>query len=154
MTTELNKKSEIHIGRAGELLASGVIEALGYRTVLCQQASFDMLLLRNDDTHYRVEVKTTSKCNADPRRPTRLSRRYSWNTARGSGAKTKLDPDAVDLLCLVALDTRRCYFKPVFNHNVVRYNISLDKLLEVDEQQQLDETLKEIDERRLSCGAL
>ena len=149
MTTDLNKKSEIHIGRAGELLACGIIEALGYRTVLCQQASFDMLLMRNDDTHYRVEVKTTSKCNADPRRPSRLSRRYSWNTARGSGAKTKLDPSAVDLLCLVALDTRRCYFKPVFNHDVVRYNISLEKLLAVDEQQQLDEVLKEIDERRI-----
>ena len=149
MTTELNKKSEIHIGRAGELLASGVIESLGYRTVLCQQASFDMLLMRNDDTHYRVEVKTTSKCNADPRRPSRLARRYSWNTARGSGAKTKLDPNAVDLLCLVALDTRRCYFKSVFNHDVVRYNISLDKLLAVNEQQQLDEVLKEIDERRI-----
>lgn len=149
MTTELNKKSEIHIGRAGELLASGVIESLGYRTVLCQQASFDMLLMRNDDTHYRVEVKTTRKCNADPRRPSRLARRYSWNTARGSGAKTKLDPNAVDLLCLVALDTRRCYFKSVFNHDVVRYNISLDKLLAVDEQQQLDEVLKEIDERRV-----
>ena len=149
MTTDINKKSEIHIGRAGELLACGIIEALGYRTVLCQQASFDMLLMRNDDTHYRVEVKTTSKCNADPRRPSRLSRRYSWNTARGSGAKTKLDPSAVDLLCLVALDTRRCYFKPVFNHDVVRYNISLEKLLAVDEQQQLDEVLKEIDERRI-----
>jgi len=149
VTTDINKKSEIHIGRAGELLACGIIEALGYRTVLCQQASFDMLLMRNDDTHYRVEVKTTSKCNADPRRPSRLSRRYSWNTARGSGAKTKLDPSAVDLLCLVALDTRRCYFKPVFNHDVVRYNISLEKLLAVDEQQQLDEVLKEIDERRI-----
>jgi hypothetical protein len=149
VTTELNKKSEIHIGRAGELMASGVIEALGYRTVLCQQSSFDMLLLRNDDTHYRVEVKTTSKCNGDPRRSSSLSKRYSWNTARGSGAKTKLDPSAVDLLCLVALDTRRCYFKPVFNHDVVRYNLSLEKLLAVDEQEQLDEALRQIDERRL-----
>lgn len=154
MTTELNKKSEIHIGRAGELMASGIIEALGYRTVLCQQASFDMLLLRNDDTHYRVEVKTTRECKADPRRPARLSRRYSWNTARGSGAKTKLDHSAVDLLCLVALDTRRCFFKPVFNHDVVRYNVSLDKLLAVDEQAQLDEALKQIDEWRLSCGVV
>ena len=149
MTTEFNKTSELHIGRAGELLASGIIESLGYRTVLCQQSSFDMLLLRNDDTHYRVEVKTTSKCSGDPRRSAELSKRYSWNTARGSGAKTKLDASAVDLLCLVALDTRRCYFKPVFKHDVVRYNMSLEKLLAVDEQQQLDEALRDIDERRL-----
>lgn len=147
-------KLAVQIGRAGELLASGVIESMGYKTVLCQQSSFDMLLLRNDDTHYRVEVKTTSKCNGDPRRSPSLSKRYSWNTACGSGAKTKLDPSAVDLLCLVALDTRRCYFKPVFNHDVVRYNISLDKLLEVDEQAQLDEALKQIDKRRLSCGVV
>jgi len=145
----VGKLSEVHIGRAGELLASGVIEALGYRTVLCQQSSFDMLLMRDDGTHYRVEVKTTSKCNGDPRRSSSLSKRYSWNTARGSGAKTKLDPSAVDLLCLVALDTRRCHFKPVFNHDVVRYNLSLEKLLAVDEQEQLDESLRQIDERRL-----
>jgi hypothetical protein len=147
----VGKLSEVHIGRAGELLASGVIEALGYRTVLCQQSSFDMLLMRDDGTHYRVEVKTTSKCSADPRRKSGVSKRYCWNTARGSGAKTKMDANSVDLLCLVALDTRRFYFKPVFKHNVVRYNMSLDKLLAVDEKHQLDEALREIDERRLSC---
>ena len=118
----MSKKSEIQIGRAGELIASGVIEALGYRTVLCQQASFDMLLMRDDGTHYRVEVKTTSKAKGDPR--------------------------------LVALDVRRVYFKPVFKHEVLRYNLTPEKILGVDELTQLNETLEDIDMRRLQCGVV
>ena len=61
-------KLAVQIGRAGELLASGIIESMGYKTVLCQQASFDMLLMRDDDTHYRVEVKTTMEAKGDPRK--------------------------------------------------------------------------------------
>tara|TARA_R110000765_G_scaffold24122_2_gene60595 strand:+ start:2516 stop:2971 length:456 start_codon:yes stop_codon:yes gene_type:complete len=151
----LSKKSEIQIGRAGELIASGVIEALGYRTVLCQQASFDMLLMRDDGTHYRVEVKTTSKAKGDPRKADGSgATRYSFNTATGSGAKTRLDPTAVDMLCLVALDVRRVYFKPVFKHEVLRYNLTPEKILGVDELTQLNETLEDIDMRRLQCGVV
>ena len=142
------KRSEVQIGRAGELVASGVIEAIGYRTVLCQQASFDMLLMRDDGTHYRVEVKTTMRAKGDPRRDGRGATRYSWNTATGSGAKTRLDPSSVDLLCLVALDRRRVYFKTVFDHTVLRYNLNEEKVLGVDEARQLEDALTEIDKHR------
>jgi Holliday junction resolvase-like predicted endonuclease len=144
-----SKMTEVHTGRAGELLAAGIIEAHGFKTVLCQQTSFDMLLMRSDDTHYRVEVKTTAKAVSDPRRKTeKPSKYYCWSTARGSGSKKRLDPSAVDLLVLVALDTRRCIFRPVHGHDVLRFNYSKSKMLELDENQMLTDALNRIDERR------
>ena len=114
-----------------------------------------MLLMRDDGTHYRVEVKTTSKAKGDPRKADGGgATRYSFNTATGSGAKTRLDPTAVDMLCLVALDVRRVYFKPVFRHEVLRYNLTPEKILGVDELTQLNETLEDIDMWRLQCGVV
>jgi len=145
-------KLAVQIGRAGELLASGVIESMGYKTVLCQQANFDMLLLRDDDTHYRVEVKTTMCAKGDPRKANGRATRYSWNTATGSGSKVRLNASSVDLLCLVALDVRKCYFKPVFNHDVLRYNRTPEQVNEVQEAEQLAQVLNEIDFWRNANG--
>ena len=138
-------KLAVQIGRAGELLASGIIESMGYKTVLCQQASFDMLLLRDDDTHYRVEVKTTMAPKGDPRKANGRATRYSWNTSSGSGSKNRLNAASVDLLCLVAMDVRKCYFKPVLSHDVVRYNRTPKQINEVQEAEQLAQALSEID---------
>jgi hypothetical protein len=145
-------KLAVQIGRAGELLASGIIESMGYKTVLCQQASFDMLLLRDDDTHYRVEVKTTMKAKGDPRKANGRATRYSWNTSSGSGSKNRLNASSVDLLCLVAMDVRKCYFKPVLNHGVVRYNRTPKQMSEVHESEQLAQALNEIDSSRSRHG--
>lgn len=145
-------KLAVQIGRAGELLASGIIESMGYKTVLCQQASFDMLLLRDDDTHYRVEVKTTLAPKGDPRKANGRAKRYSWNTASGSGSKNRLNAASVDLLCLVAMDVRKCYFRPVFNHDVLRYNRTPEQVNEVQEAEQLAQVLNQIDSRRNDNG--
>ena len=145
-------KLAVQIGRAGELLASGIIESMGYKTVLCQQASFDMLLLRDDDTHYRVEVKTTLAPKGDPRKANGRAKRYSWNTASGSGSKNRLNAASVDLLCLVAMDVRKCYFRPVFNHDVLRYNRTPEQVNEVHEAEQLAQVLNQIDSRRNDNG--
>ena len=145
-------KLAVQIGRAGELLASGIIESMGYKTVLCQQASFDMLLLRDDDTHYRVEVKTTLAPKGDPRKASGRAKRYSWNTASGSGSKNRLNAASVDLLCLVAMDVRKCYFRPVFNHDVLRYNRTPEQVNEVQEAEQLAQVLNQIDSRRNDNG--
>ena len=141
-------KLAVQIGRAGELLASGIIESMGYKTVLCQQENFDMLLLRDDDTHYRVEVKTTMEAKGDPRKANGRATRYSWNTASGSGSKNRLNAASVDLLCLVAMDVRKVYFKPVLNHDVVRYNRTPKQMSEVQESEQLAQALDEIDSWR------
>ena len=145
-------KLAVQIGRAGELLASGIIESMGYKTVLCQQASFDMLLLRDDDTHYRVEVKTTMEAKGDPRKANGRATRYSWNTSSGSGSKNRLNASSVVLLWLVAMDVRKCYFKPVLNHGVVRYNRTPKQMSEVHESEQLAQALNEIDSSRSRHG--
>lgn len=60
----------------------------------------------------------------------------------------RLDPDAVDVLCLVALDIRRVYFRPVFQHRTVRINLDISTMLDNDEVAQLARVLREIDLRR------
>ena len=141
------KRGEVKTGRAGELIAAGVVEALGYRSVLCQQAGFDMLLMRDDARHYRCEIKTRSVAVTDSNRKSSKILRYSWTTATGCGSKVKLKESAVDLLILVALDIRRCWFIPTFEHGIVRKHIRADVVADNDEKRQLDEALARIDKR-------
>ena len=134
-------------GRAGELLAAGIIEQFGYRSVLCQQQDFDLLVMADCGEMYRCEVKTSSRATIDEVNA-KCKPRYRWATARGSKSKMRLDPDAVDVLCLVALDIRRVYFKPVFQHRTVRINLDIGTMLDNDEALQLGKVLREIDLRR------
>jgi len=138
---------EVSVGRAGELLACGVMEAMGYRTVLCQQRNFDAILMHDDVHHYRVEIKTCSKEHLDK---SGKASRYSFTTATGTHQKIKLDTDKVDLLVLVALDIRRCYFIPVCDHSVLRKHIKRDEFLSNDEVQQIADALERIED--FKCG--
>jgi len=138
---------EVSVGRAGELLACGIMEAMGYRTVLCQQRNFDAILMHDDIHHYRVEIKTCSKEHLDKSGKTS---RYSFTTATGTHQKIKLDTDKVDLLVLVALDIRRCYFIPVCDHSVLRKHIKRDEFLDNDEVQQIADALERIED--FKCG--
>jgi hypothetical protein len=138
---------EVSVGRAGELLACGIMEAMGYRTVLCQQRNFDAILMHDDVHHYRVEIKTCSKEHLDKSGKTS---RYSFTTATGTHQKIKLDTDKVDLLVLVALDIRRCYFIPVCDHSVLRKHIKRDEFLSNDEVQQIADALERIED--FKCG--
>ena len=140
-------RTAVKTGRAGELLAAGIIEQSGYRAVLCQQQSFDLLIMADGGAMYRCEVKTASRATID-KKNARCKPRYRWATARGSKAKLRLDPDAVDVLCLVALDIRRVYFKPVFRHKTVRINLDIATMLDNDEVAQMTSVLREIDLRR------
>lgn len=141
------KIHEVSVGRAGELLACGVMEALGYRTVLCQQRNFDALLMHDDVHHYRVEIKTTSKETIDMNGK---RSRYSFTTATGCNVKSRLDADKVDLLVLVALDIRKCYFIPVCDHDVLRKNITRQVFVDNDEAQQIADALERIED--FKCG--
>lgn len=138
---------EVSVGRAGELLACGIMESLGYRTVLCQQRNFDALIMHDDIHHYRVEIKTCSKEHQDRNRH---SKRYCFTTATGCGKKKKLDADAVDILCLVAMDIRRVYFIPVCDHNVVRTGRTREVFLGNDEAQQLADVIERVEAYK--CG--
>ena len=134
-------------GRAGELLAAGIIEQSGYRAILCQQQDFDLLIMSECGQTYRCEVKTSSRPTID-KQNAKCKPRYRWSTARGTKAKTRLNPDAVDVLCLVALDIRRVYFISVFHHRSVRTNLNISTMLDNDELAQMQKVLREIDLRR------
>jgi len=143
----VNERTAVKTGRAGELLAAGIIEQSGYRAILCQQQDFDLLVMADGGEMYRCEVKTSSRPTFD-KSNARCKPRYRWATARGSKSKMRLDPDAVDILCLVALDIRRVYFRPVFQHKTVRMNLDISTMLDNDEVAQLARVLREIDLRR------
>jgi hypothetical protein len=131
--------NEVKTGRAGELIAAGVIEGLGCRSVLCQQENFDMLIVRGDK-FYRCEVKTSKKPV-----PHRAHHRYEFNTSTGSRSKAPINADHVDIICLVALDTRKCYFINAKKHRVTRANVNAAKMAENDERVQFDQILAQID---------
>ena len=143
----VTERTAVKTGRAGELLAAGIIEQSGYRAILCQQQDFDLLVMADGGEMYRCEVKTSSRATID-KKNAKCKPRYRWATARGSKAKLRLDPDAVDVLCLVALDIRRVYFRPVFQHRTVRMNLDISTMLDNDEVAQLARVLREIDLRR------
>jgi len=143
----VTERTAVKTGRAGELLAAGIIEQSGYRAILCQQQDFDLLVMADGGEMYRCEVKTSSRATID-KKNAKCKPRYRWATARGSKAKLRLDPDAVDILCLVALDIRRVYFRPVFQHRTVRMNLDISTMLDNDEVAQLARVLREIDLRR------
>ena len=143
----VTERTAVKTGRAGELLAAGIIEQSGYRAILCQQQDFDLLVMADGGEMYRCEVKTSSRATID-KKNAKCKPRYRWATARGSKSKMRLDPDAVDVLCLVALDIRRVYFRPVFQHRTVRLNLDISTMLDNDEVAQLARVLREIDLRR------
>lgn len=137
---------EVQTGRAGELMACGVIEALGYRTVLCQQRNFDAMIWV-DNNFYRVEIKTATAPRAHGK-----STRYEFGTATGSKTKTPIDPDQTDILCLLALDARKCYFIAACTHRVSRLNLPPVALREGCEAAQLADAIKIVNDRRkLKC---
>ena len=143
----VTERTAVKTGRAGELLAAGIIEQSGYRAILCQQQDFDLLVMADGGEMYRCEVKTSSRPTID-KKNAKCKPRYRWATARGSKSKMRLDPDAVDVLCLVALDIRRVYFRPIFQHRTVRMNLDISTMLDNDEVAQLTRVLREIDLRR------
>lgn len=143
----VTERTAVKTGRAGELLAAGIIEQSGYRAILCQQQDFDLLVMADGGEMYRCEVKTSSRATID-KKNAKCKPRYRWATARGSKSKMRLDPDAVDVLCLVALDIRRVYFRPIFQHRTVRMNLDISTMLDNDEVAQLARVLREIDLRR------
>lgn len=129
-------------GRAGELIAAGVIEGLGCRSVLCQQENFDILLVRGDK-FYRCEVKTSKKPVNH-----RAHQRYQFNTSTGSKTKLPVNPEHADIICLVALDIRRCYFINAKTHRATRANVNSVKMENNDERAQFDGILAQIDEAK------
>ena len=130
-------RNEVSIGRAGEFLAASIVESFGYRAVLCQQQGFDMLLISGND-YYRCEIKATKTLSKDK------IKRYAFTTSTGSKAKRPIDHNDVDIICLVALDVRKCWFIKASKRVKVRTNVGVKRMMNNDEAEQLSNIIKEI----------
>lgn len=131
---------EVQIGRAGELMVCGIIESFGYKTILCQQQAFDALII-SDDRFYRLEIKSSRSPN--------ISRdRYEFTTSIGSRRKMPLSHKNADILCVIALDIRKCYFVAVHNHRSVKLNVRSANMLNCNEPESLAIAMARVDERR------
>ena len=93
----------VQIGRVGELLAEAIFEEAGYKCCRVNHTGFDLLVFAEDEP-IRLEVKAASRAYA---------KSYKFATATGSKAKKLLSPDDCDIVCMVALDLRRCVVRDV-----------------------------------------
>jgi len=141
----MTKRAEVTIGRAGEFLAASIIESLGYRSVLCQQPNFDMMIIDNGE-FYRCEVKTTSGLAKD------RTDRYAFTTSTGSKNKKPIDPKETDIICLVALDLRKCYFIKTDKYVKISTKVGLSSMLNNDEAVQLRQVMAELKKDKKRCG--
>ena len=128
-------RNEVSIGRAGEFMVASIVESFGYRVVLCQQQGFDMLLIDGDD-YYRCEVKATKTLSKDK------VKRYAFTTSTGSKPKRPIDHNDVDIICLVALDIRKCWFIKANESVKIRTNVGLERMMNNDEAEQLRDIVK------------
>jgi hypothetical protein len=132
-------KNEVSIGRAGEFLVASIVETFGYRVVLCQQQGFDMLLIDGND-YYRCEVKATKGLAKDS------SKRYAFTTSTGSKVKKPINPELVDIVCLVAIDLRKCWFVKTSKSGKVSTKVPFDLMAYNDEAEQLKEIIRRFKE--------
>ena len=129
-------RNEVSIGRAGEFLVASIVESFGYRVVLCQQQGFDMLLIDGDD-YYRCEIKATKTLSKDK------IKRYAFTTSTGSkNSKRPIDYRDVDIISLVALDIRKCWFIKASESVKIRTNVGLERMINNDEAEQLRDIVK------------
>ena len=123
------------IGKAGELLAMCVVEQLGFPTCHNPSQGFDACLFKPDGTPIRLEVKT-SRASAES-----AGLRWKFQTATGSKAKKVISHKNCDIVCLVALDIRRCYFlaaRDIINKQTTVY---LEKFID-GEAESLERAIK------------
>ena len=133
-------RGAVQIGKVGELLAQAIFESFGYKTALVNHEGFDLIVLDDDSNSYRVEVKAAS--NQDG-----TSRRYNFMTSRGSRQKRIITDDDADIICYVALDTRRIVVRCVRTITKKKTKVSCCEF-EVDENAQIRRAFTEVKKRR------
>jgi hypothetical protein len=142
-TDNFQMKNEMSIGRAGELLAASIVETFGYRTALCQQQGLDMILIDGND-YYKCEVKATKTLSKDK------VKRYAFTTSTGTNPKRPIDHNDVDIICLVALDVRKCWFIKANKDVKIRTNVGFERMVNNEEAEQLNRVIEDL--RSEKCG--
>jgi len=133
-------RGAVQIGKVGERLGQSIFERVGYKTALVNHEGFDLIVLDDDSNSYRVEVKAAS--NQDG-----TSRRYNFMTSRGSRQKRIITDDDADIICYVALDTRRIVVRCVRTITKKKTKVSCCEF-EVDENAQIRRAFTEVKKRR------
>lgn len=107
---------ELHTGTAGEHLVCADLLARGVTAFRADQTcSFDVAALVGGRL-VRIQVKTTAAPRPVPQRRSYLPA-YQWFVRRcGKNGAKDYQPDAFDLLALVALDSKRIAYLPPSSH--------------------------------------
>ena len=124
----------VTIGRQGELIAEAVF--INYSPCRVTQIGFDLVIFDNN-TPLRVEVKSASKSIDN------AGHRYCFMTSSGSKAKKIISTDQTDLVCLVALDIRRCVIMSA-GDIVGRKTTIRAEAFEVDETVQITQAIAKV----------
>lgn len=127
----------ITIGKAGELMAMCVVEQLGYQTTHNPSQGFDVCVFMPDGSPVRMEVKTT-RGSADG-----AGMRWKFITSTGSKTKTLINHKNCDIVCMVALDIRRCYFVAARDIIKTHTTVYLEKFID-GEAESLERALKAV----------
>ena len=129
----------VTIGRQGELIAEAAL--IKYSPCRVTQIGFDLIIFQ-ENTPFRVEVKSASK-SADG-----AGHRYSFMTSSGSKSKKIVSSDQTDLVCLVALDIRKCVIMPASDIVKLKTTIRAEQF-DIDESLQIVEALEKV--RNAKC---
>lgn len=103
-------KSDLHAGRAGELIAATEFLYRGYDCSLSDQGMPYDLVCDIEGKLFKVQVKTTRKPELIPGRGKGLELYRFWVSRCGKGGKQKYSTVDVDLFAVVALDTKQVGF--------------------------------------------
>ena len=101
MATKSTGRVATSIGRQGVYIACASLEAIGASASIVEQDGFDVVAVYKGQI-YRVEVKGTTKMNAN---------KYPFMTSKG-GVKRMINADECDIVALVDIVGRRCYYMP------------------------------------------
>lgn len=136
-------KDAVQIGRVGELIAEAAFEDNHFKCCRVNHEGFDLLIFdhEGEGEHYRVEVKTASGSAEG------AGHRYKFMTAKGSKSKRIYTSEDTDIMCFVALDTRRVVVKCVTNVPHKRTTIRAEEF-DVPEGTQIRKAIAEVRRRR------
>lgn len=117
-------------GRLGELLAAIALEAVGADAILVDRDGYD--IIANDPVAglLRVEVKSAHRLMR--KAPNSSYYYYNFMTSTGRDRKRRLNPEAVDVLAMVAVPERVTIFKPVTEVRGVTQKVAPHRFREPD----------------------
>lgn len=104
---------ELLLGTAGEHLVCADLLAAGFRAFLSNQSCPYDVAVEVEGRLIRVQVKTTQAPRAYAQKGQRHVTGYIWGLRRGKGTQRRYGSHEMDVVALVALDTRQIAYLPI-----------------------------------------